>query len=229
MARHMSADKVRAEHIAAFGDELGAIYHALHNDVVWLHICWQQYRLLYGTKPERIDLLNSAGPMFFRIVQDMLFEQTLLDISRLTERSKMGKHAHLTLQRLVESLPAGNLQPAAMETLTEAIDAAAFAREWRNRRIAHRELDLALDRAASPLSPASRATVDGALEAIGAVLNVVSLHYQQTETVFDGVGNMGDATQLLFILRDGVRARREAIERMSEGRPNDSDLDHDPV
>ena len=73
--------------------------------------------------------------------------------------------------------------------------------------------------------PASRVKIDGALEAIGAMLNVVSLHYQKSETVFDGVGNPDDATQPLFVLRDGIRARREAIQRMSEGRPTDSDLD----
>jgi hypothetical protein len=225
MARHLSADEVESEHLAAFGKELGPIYHALYNDVVWLHIRWDQHRLLYGAKPERIDLLNSAAPMFFRLLQDTLFEQTLLDISRLTEKSKMGQYAHLTLQRLVYALPAGNLQATAKEKLSDAIRAAAFARDWRNRRIAHRDLDVALQRAVRPLSPASRIKIDGALGAIGAVLNVVSLHYLKSETVFDGVGNPGDATQLLFVLRDGVRARREAIQRMSEGRPTDSDLD----
>ena len=74
------------------GEELGSLYHALWQEVVWLHTEWGEYVQLYGTKPSRIRLLNEAAPSFFRLVQDGLFETTVLKIARLTDPPKsLGK------------------------------------------------------------------------------------------------------------------------------------------
>jgi hypothetical protein len=224
MTHYRTADEVRASHLALLGPELGPLYDALYNDVVWVHMRWAQYRLLYGTKPERIDLLNRAAPLFFWIIGDMGFEQTLLDISRLTDPATMGSHQNLSILALPESVSDHELR----KTLTALVEVARrksqFAREWRNRQIAHRDLDLALRRA-SPLPGASREAVEGALGAIDAVLNAVSGRYLDGETEFKPLGQHGDATQLLLILRDGVRAENSRHERLARGEPNPEDIE----
>ena len=47
----------------------------------------------------------------------------------------------------------------------------AFAREWRNRSLAHQDLSLALDDKAEPLPSASRQNVDEAIESFRKVMN----------------------------------------------------------
>src|SRR5690606_8838309 len=62
-----------------------------------------------------------------------------------------------------------------VEGLTQiARDKTKFARDWRNRHIAHRDLKLALEEPAEPLEPASRKSVNQALEAIAEVLNAIA-------------------------------------------------------
>jgi hypothetical protein len=50
-----------------------------------------QYLELFGTKPERLDLLNRSAPGFFRIVQDTFLDDAFLHLSRSTEKPNFGK------------------------------------------------------------------------------------------------------------------------------------------
>lgn len=68
--------------VEVMGDDLGSLYHALWNELAWLYSKWEEYVELFGTKPSRIDLLNKAAGHFFRIVQDSLWEESLLHIAR---------------------------------------------------------------------------------------------------------------------------------------------------
>ena len=42
MSSKKSTEDVEREHLEAFGEPLGAVYHALSNEVVWLHLKWRQ-------------------------------------------------------------------------------------------------------------------------------------------------------------------------------------------
>jgi hypothetical protein len=65
------------------GKDLGELFHATSSELTWIHWRWRQYRTLFGEKQSRIDLLNEAAPLFFRIVHNVFFEDTLLAIARL--------------------------------------------------------------------------------------------------------------------------------------------------
>jgi len=84
MAQTHSADEIRAHCISVLGPDLGKLHYALWNEIAWLHIKWAQYLALFGTTPERLELLNCAAPLFFRIVQDTLWEDTVLHLTRVT-------------------------------------------------------------------------------------------------------------------------------------------------
>ena len=87
----------------------------------------------------------------------------------------------------------------------KAIDAAAFCRDWRNRRIAHCDLALALDSPSPPLEPASREKVSLALQSLSDVLNEVTLHYSGSTTLFDSPVHNSDLHSLLSIIKDGLQ------------------------
>jgi hypothetical protein len=179
--------------------------------------------ILFGTKPERIDLLNQAAPAFFKLIQNVMWEDILLHICRLTDPSKSCGKYTLTLQRLPD-LVSTAMQSDVHLLLQEAIRKCEFARDWRNRRIAHRNLDHALNEHAVPLVQASRKGVRDALKAIVDLLNYVELKECGSTTFYDGISPRGNAESLLCVLRDGVEADTSRRRRLLSGNPLLEDL-----
>jgi hypothetical protein len=82
------------------GHELGSSFHELSRKLIELHVVWQQYRQLFGDEPETVHLLNRTSGLFFKIVQDELWDSVLLGISRMTDPPQTGKRKNLTVQSL---------------------------------------------------------------------------------------------------------------------------------
>jgi hypothetical protein len=61
-----TAQQAKADNMAHMGDAVGQVYSALWQEVAWIHKKWTQYVELFGTSPQRINLLNDAAPAFFR-------------------------------------------------------------------------------------------------------------------------------------------------------------------
>src|SRR5206468_1454309 len=100
--------------------------HVTSSELTWIHWRWKQYRILFDEKPSRIDLLNQAAPLFFRIVQDVFFEYTLLAIARLVGPIQSVGKPNLTVKRFPPLL-AENLRDQMGKLIGEAETSAAFA------------------------------------------------------------------------------------------------------
>ena len=218
MPRHLTAEEARAELESALGTELGAAFAELQSDLAWLHIKWRHYRELYGTKPERIELLNETSPMFFRIVEDALWDDTLIHIARLTDHVGKGKQQRLSIRQLPLLIAEDDARTEIDLLVQGAVEAASFARDWRNRRIAHRNFEHALNPKADPLAPASRIAVEQVLHALREVLNFVNGRFRATEMKFDLADHLCDAEELLYVLRDGLAVARDREQALEEGR-----------
>lgn len=219
MAGEYTPGEVEQRYLEAMGPELGRLFYCLWNECAWLHLKWSEYVILFGSKPERLSLLNTTAPAFFRLIRDSMWEDVLLHICRLTDPTQsIGKQKkqNLTLQRLPPLVePALRLKVERL--LQAALEKCAFARDWRNRRIGHRDLGLALKGPAVPLAPARRGSVNDALEAIAAVLNAVERRYRNMTVPYHMVTpSLGDAEALLCILRDGLKMRAAREARLRE-------------
>ena len=64
MAPNKTAEEARNEYISLMGEDLGRVFYALWQEVVWLYTGWGKYVDLFGTKPSRIDLTNKSAPEF---------------------------------------------------------------------------------------------------------------------------------------------------------------------
>jgi len=117
-----------------------------------------------------------------------------------------------------------NLCPKSLDHYSNAVETAGFCRDWRNRRIAHRDLKLAIEDSIEPLEAASRDRVRQALEGLLEVLNAITMHYSSSETVFETPTMPGGAISLLYHLDDGLRAEKERRERLEKGTPLEGDL-----
>jgi hypothetical protein len=229
VSRTSSAAETKAEYVTVMGPELGPIFYALYNELSWLHIRWRQYLQLFGEKPSRVDLLNGAAGLFFRDVQDALWEDTLLHVSRITDRPETGGRQNLTIQRLPALLTDPAFAAEVQTLVDNAVSRSAFARDWRNRRIAHSDLALAIKEGAKPLAGGSRSTVVEALDTIGAVLNRLEQHFRQSTVFFEGFGHPGDGEALLYVIRDGLEAEDARRKRLQDGKLGPGDFDSRPV
>jgi hypothetical protein len=219
MGRYLTSEEVDQEYLNAMGPELGRFYGLLSNDCQALYVDWAEYKVLFGTNPEQIDLLNEAAPEFFGRLQDTLMERVLLQVARLMDPIKSGGKGkeNATLRRLPQMVV-----PVIKSKIEDLLRMAEIkckpSRDWRTRRIAHTDLDLAMKGSARPLDPVSRSSVGSALEAIAAVLNEVESHYRDGGTVGYGCFHSPlGAIALLDVLKDGVGARNAEMQRMMSG------------
>jgi hypothetical protein len=212
-----TAEEAKKTNIEKMGAQLGVHYSALWQEVALLYRNWGEYTALFGTKPSRIELMNRAAPYFFRMVQDDLLNATLLHVARLTDPPTTAGHTNLTIKGLPDLIEHEDTKSAVKKLIENALADAEFCRDWRNRRIAHRDLDVALEQSATELAMANRKRIKDAMAAIAAVLNAVSGHYLKSETRFDVTGTRGGSVPLLYVLHAGLKAQDERAERLKKG------------
>lgn len=222
MSSHFTRE-IQDEHIACFGPSLGPVYSALSADLVHLYSKWLEYRALFGESPGRVELVNSIAPSFFRMVQDILWNDVLLHVARLTDPPQRGAFENLTLLCLDSHLDDENLRTRIRDLNERALSRAAFARDYRNKRLAHNDLSHALERA-EPLTLGSRQDVEEVLAAFSEVLNALNSHFAGATMAYrEVIGDVGGAHSLLYALADARQTEDERRRRIESGdfRPED--------
>jgi hypothetical protein len=207
----------KQQYIAAMGERLGLQYEALWQDMAYLHLVWLEFRELFGIKESRVVLLNEAAGLFFRIVQDQLWEAVILQIAKLTDPPSSNGKSNLSIQSIPKLVDDPIFKKEINGLCERALTASSFARDLRNRHIAHRDLDLLLGDDARPLPEVSRLQVATALDALTAVMNAISRHYMQSDTTFRHVDRFRGAEHLLRVLNDGLTAEKARQQRFQDG------------
>jgi hypothetical protein len=226
MEGDMSSEELLEQACRAMGPELGSVYHALKSELVRLHIKWRQYRLLYAESPGRIELLNQAASHLFGILQEVLLEDVVLHIARLSDSEKSVGKENLSFRRLPSLINDKELVVEVGALVNSALAACGFARDWRNRRLAHRDLALALASAKDPLPGISRADIEAAMLSIRTLLNRLSGHYIDSEVLYQLlITNGGGADSLVYYLQQGLRSQEKRRERLEKGRFLPEDLE----
>jgi AbiU2 len=210
MGADVSAEEARAESVANMGESLGNIRYELYHQVALLHIRWKEYRALFATSPEIIDLLNGTAPAFFHDIERRMWEDTILHVCRVTDKLKPGGKEALTIRRLPNLVSDPKTNKQLNDLVAIAISKTDFARDWRNRRLAHTDLVHALNPSVQPLATSSRQHVEEALAAIRNVLNCVDFHYFESTVGYEySIEPLGGAASLLAVLRLGRDAQEE--------------------
>jgi hypothetical protein len=215
---HQTAEEVRERHVKAMGDDLGELFYLLKQQLFQLFVQWNEYVDAFGTNEQRIQLLNKVAGGFARSVQDALWADVLLGLTRITDPPKSVGKDNLSVAR-IPNLLNGDLKESVQQLVKTAADATEFARDWRNRHLAHRDLSHAMDPSALPLEEASRAHVREALEAIVAVMNKVEVAFENSSTFYSEARYSNGVVGLLYTLDDGVRFDEQRNERLKAGEP----------
>ena len=209
------------------GAELGELFTALSAELQWMFIRWLQFRKLYVEKESRLEILNRSAPFFFWVVQQVLWDDTVLGIARLGGPPKSAGKPQLALARLVPLLDDPGLKGRIVDQLATIDGKIDRATEWRHRHIAHRELSLALGRSPTELPGIAVEQIDELLDLMAAVLNDILNFYSRTTTAYRHASTIQDADDLLFVLRDGLRREEIRTRRLDEGRYDAEDWDDD--
>jgi len=230
MTDSQSPEEVREACHASMGAELGELYYLLSNELTWLYWRWHEYVTLYAGSERRLELLNSSAPFFFYVVQRVLWDETLLGISRLAGPATTGRKRNLAVQQVLPFATDSALRDRIEDLLADVSEKSAFAIDLRNRHIAHRDLDVALGQAPSPLPSATQETVDSALDALAAVMNAIQSHFQPgTTTGYRFSSSPLGAETLIHVLRDGLKREEARRKKLEEGVYDPDDWnDRDP-
>jgi hypothetical protein len=189
--------------------DLFDVHAQISDDLVFLCLHWKEYKKLFATDQNRIDLLNATAPNFFAHLDDLVWSTTMLGLCRLTDPPKSVGRDNLTVRRLPRLVPDSILASKVQDEVGAAVDSAEFARDWRNRRLAHRSLELLKNPHLAPLASATRAGVEGSIDLLCKVLNTISVHYDGVHHDFNGVVTAFEGSEaLLFYLSSGLEAEQ---------------------
>jgi hypothetical protein len=188
--------------------DIDEIYTPLFHQVSHLHAKWEIFCQLYASGNEIIELLNFSSGGFFRVCQDVMAYDTLLNITRLTDpkQTRMGKNVreNLTLERLASSIDGGQfpkLKDDIERLLADSMNKCDFARELRNKLIAHNDLSTNLHHRAALISTATKRNIEDALESIRHVMNSVSSYFNGGIVVYQVASMNSDGNTLIVRLR----------------------------
>ena len=195
--RHIPvSEAVKQEYQKKLGDEFGAVFYEISNDWASALVRLKEYRVLFSDQ-ETVKLLNAAGGAFMWDIQQILWQDLLLHVTRLTDAAKMGRHENLSVRALPPFCERPELQAKYPELHTTvqglvetAITAAENPRDWRNRRISHTDRELALDPEAESLAPTSLRQVQAALDAVHAVIRAIANRVLEHDIGNDVIGNL---------------------------------------
>ncbi len=214
-----TSDEALQEYIDKLGEDRGRYVKAVENDLFNLRMHAEVYEAFFGTNNERVDLFNSISGDTAYWIERSMFESLVLQVCRLTDPVvSLGKKRNVTvnaLPSLLSGAPDGELEAR----IVKAESSTRFARDWRNRRIAHTDEQIRLGSAT--LDNASRAKLKEAIETIAACIRRYALVELNTTLMTHPIRQYGrDEISFLTALYHGnlehkrlKAVRKDLIER----------------
>lgn len=205
-----SPEDAKANFRVQFGEELGEALYATICNFMLLTEHWADYCSLYGTSPERVALLNETAPEFFGRLQNTMWDGILLTLSRLTDPAKSPpKRKNLSILQLTELVADPKLRSELTLLQSVAVARCDFARVRRNKRIAHADLELALNPHATALPSATRQKIKLSICSIQSYLEILYAHYSHSAILLEPLDPGFEADFVMSVLENGLTPLRE--------------------
>jgi len=192
---------------------------ALWQELARLHAKWRIFKQLFGTSTENVELLNRAAVSFAGVVQDSMVMDLFVSTGRLLDPPRSVGKENLSLPGLLAALHGDDLADlrARLEALiADAQSHYSNAKQHRNRRLAHSDLQTLLRASDAQLPAVSRREIESAINGVAACLNEVDASTGRGRTQFTEVIQPGDGDALLRVLKSGLDAQEEHIRRKRE-------------
>jgi len=178
----------------------------IHNEVCSIHETWNLVLDLF--KEDRdIAVLDESGSTAWMLIGNALLDSIILSLTRLiTDNDSRRYGPKMRLQRVVDEITCKSLKAQVEVNLEELESHVASIKEHRDNRIAHWDREYAQGNKALP----ALTLVDfrTALEKLRALMNTVYLSRENAHFGYEYTRRVGDGTEVLNCLQDGLRLRQ---------------------
>lgn len=174
---HNTRKQVRAHYKKLMGDEAGEVFITLRNETISAHEEWHVMKELSLHQ----QLLSDTEVAFFQIAVRSMWASLVLDVSRLTDLEKTGRYENASLFTLPTYLCGDNRK--IIKNLADlARKRAEPLRDWRNKRFAHLDKNVALANHLNPLKKSIHLIeVEFVLDAVDRTLEKFHSFYSDKE------------------------------------------------
>ena len=185
--------------------ELASQFRPLFKDIFWLGMKWREYATLFGDE-SNFYLLHRTASYLFQIIDDIMWDDMILHLSRLVGSAKsMGKE-NLTVRRIPELIQDAALKSEIQELVESCQAHCAFVAEHRNKRLAHYDLEIAIQNLEASLAGVSRMEMRRAVESLQSIMQKIYAHYTDRHFDFDSSLRSDNANSLIRALERADRA-----------------------
>lgn len=198
-------DQMLAGYVQVMGSHLGTRFFEIEQDVDWLKLKWSVFNDTFNKGAEQIVMLNKVGPNFFHILRRLLFEDAMLNLCRLTDPPKtFGRHENLTIMNLSDAISDPGLKAAVDMAASQARAQCDFARQWRDKRLAHTDLHVFRNGSVT-LPNVDGNSIETATSSLSVTLNQIRIHYKLPPIAFLSSDPYG-ASSVMYYLQRGLEA-----------------------
>lgn len=197
------------------GVEFGEYFFHLNQNVFGLIGIWDVYRSFFGTDEQRVDLLNRASGYVALTVQDALHERIILGVCQVTDPAESGGRKNLTIRGLPRFISDQSCRDEVAAMIDIALDRTSFARDLRNKLLAHS--DLAATVGSYQVDYSSREKITSAIRSIITPLRRIHMRYLDATQLFHSIRPHPDETGFLRCVYLGVRHLEEEARSWTMG------------
>lgn len=200
------------------GNETGELFYYLQQEVLELNYKLHEHTELYGTHFSRLEkVLAPSASSFFGLLYQLMFDDLLLCIARLTDPENTRNNKNISIQRLQDlTIPNDHNFKTELKTKIDTLlEKVKPIKEMRNKRIAH--LDYNFNITALPNldeSKANRLNIQECTSSLIEILNFVEVNFFEHPTEYNVIVLEG-ASDLLWTLYEGLRFKNNREARLN--------------
>ena len=188
--------------------EAKELYEKIRRDLVRLHADWQIFKQLFTKSDERYATLNNTAPGFFRLIRDMLVDNAVISLSRLTDPKSFESLVRLVmvLKSQIDHELHSELELALADIQLKCED----IRQHRDRRVAHSERSggpPTFEGGPTQLPPITRKKIEGAMADMAELMNKALGAFTGDYQIYEPAVT-GDSEALVFYLEKGLEVTR---------------------
>lgn len=197
----MTTDENQTVENSVADEEFAAAYERTWRRVANAILVWNEFIVIYGSK-DNLQLVNATAPTFFRIIEDALWQEVNLEISRLTDKLKIAGDYTDSLRYLVHLIRLKGMKSEAYILEKELDNTISQCRPIRDRRdqfLAHSDLNPEN----APFIPLSeKDNTDNALSEIVKFMDSLTDRLGLNRILYDQIGiSLWGANSLIVALR----------------------------
>lgn len=202
MGQQKNPEEIKEDYLESYPRETGRLAYYLSNQITFLHIKWNEYREIYGSDPENIEMVNEVAPYFFWMYERILRHDVISTIARILDPAYSGGNKpNASLAKLINDLEDHADESLLVEwehDLQKLKEISKKLRNIRNKRLSHSDFDVHVTHSPDILAGISRKNIEDVLEGIRSLANKIQLHFKNSQTAYNYVFSPFDGTKALL-------------------------------